>query len=323
MEKQFDATPSRLARAAREGDVARSNELTGVCAFAAALAACGIAAVRIAAGASAALASAAQGRPSLAAIVQIGVWTLLPIAAAALAAIAANAAQSSGIRFSAVKFDASRLAPGANIQRVFSRESVVTVLRASVAFVCAAVCVASVRAVRGDSLAGVAWSAAMRTAWTVAAIGALFGGADLALQTAARTKRLRMSYDEFRRDRKEHDGDPLTRARRKAAHRGMMRASVSRVREAAFVVTNPTHIAMALEYKPPAVAVPRVLVRAADDAAAAVRALAREYDIPLIENVELARALYARTQPGDLIPHDTYLAVAEIVAALARNGALE
>jgi flagellar biosynthesis protein FlhB len=73
---------------------------------------------------------------------------------------------------------------------------------------------------------------------------------------------------------------------------------------------------MALEYRPPEVPVPRVLVRAADDAAARVRELARAYRIPLVENVALARRLYGLCAPGEFIPQETYIAVAEIVAAL-------
>jgi flagellar biosynthetic protein FlhB len=87
-------------------------------------------------------------------------------------------------------------------------------------------------------------------------------------------------------------------------------------------VTNPTHIAVALEYRPPDVPVPRVLVRAADDAAARVRELAASYRVPLVEDVPLARLLYAHAGPGDFIPRETYIAVAEIVAALTKAGVL-
>ncbi len=128
-----------------------------------------------------------------------------------------------------------------------------------------------------------------------------------------------MSFEELRRDSKENDGDPLARSRRRALHRQIARGSLQRVKDAAFVVTNPTHIAIALEYRPPQVPVPRVLVRATDDAAARVRDLASAYGIPLVENVALARQLYASAKAGDFIPHETYVAVAEIVAALSKT----
>jgi len=126
----------------------------------------------------------------------------------------------------------------------------------------------------------------------------------------------------MKREAKESDGDPLARSRRRSLHRQLSRGAMHRVKEAAFVVTNPTHIAVALAYHPPEVPVPRVLVRAADDAAARVREIAREYGVPLVENVALARALYAAARPGDFIAQEHYIAVAEIVAALVKTGAI-
>jgi len=131
---------------------------------------------------------------------------------------------------------------------------------------------------------------------------------------------LRMSHDELQRDRKEQDGDPVTRSRRRSMHRQLARGSLRRVRDATFVVCNPEHIAVALEYRPPAVAVPRVLVRAADETAARVRELAVECGIPLVHNIALARSLYATTQAGEYIPLESYVAVAEIVASLQKDG---
>jgi flagellar biosynthetic protein FlhB len=85
---------------------------------------------------------------------------------------------------------------------------------------------------------------------------------------------------------------------------------------------NPTHVAVALRYAPPAVPVPEILVRAQDDAALRVRAIAREHRIPVVEDVALARLLFARGAGGRPIPADAYVAVAQIVAALAREGLL-
>ncbi len=95
----------------------------------------------------------------------------------------------------------------------------------------------------------------------------------------------------------------------------LARGSLRRVKEAAFVVCNPEHIAVALEYRPPAVPVPRVLVRAADETAARVRAIAVECGVPLVRNVALARMLY-ETDVEQYIPPECYAAVAEIVAQL-------
>ena len=162
----------------------------------------------------------------------------------------------------------------------------------------------------------------MHTASAACVVGALFAGADYGVHLVRWRKRLRLSFDELKRDQKENDGDPLARGRRRALHRQLSRGSLRKVKDAAFVVTNPTHIAIALEYRPPDVPVPRVLVRAADDAAARVRELAGAYGVPLIEHVALARHLYATARAGEFIPHETYVAVAEVVAALTKAGVL-
>jgi flagellar biosynthesis protein FlhB len=132
-----------------------------------------------------------------------------------------------------------------------------------------------------------------------------------------------MSFDEVKRDLKQSEGDPHVRNRRKQTHRGLLRGSITRLREAAFVVTNPTHVAVALEYRPPEVEVPRVLIRAIDAGAMLVKERARELGIPLVEDVALARALLASTQVGGSIPRGAYEVVARIVASLIRHGLLK
>lgn len=319
-EKAFDATPARLARARREGDVAISPELTGVCAFAGALAGCTLAIPHIAAAAQAALLSAARGEANAAPAVAIALWTASVLFCGCIAAALASFAQLGGITIAPLKCDLARLAPAQNLKRMFSRETIVTIVRACAAFGCTAGAIVLLHGGAAPSLAGTAWAAALRGAWTACVVGAGFSAADFALQVARRKKRLRMSLEEFKRDQREQDGDPMARARRKAAHRAIVRGSLQRLRDAAFVVTNPTHLAIALEYAPPKVAVPRVLIRAADETAGLVRTRARELGIPVIENVPLARELFAKANPGEYIPQETYVAVAEIVAALARAG---
>ena len=96
---------------------------------------------------------------------------------------------------------------------------------------------------------------------------------------------------------------------------------MARVKAAAFVVANPTHIAIALEYQPPEIPVPRVLFARGRRNALRVRCWPRS-SVPVIENVPLARELYALTQPGDEIPVETFVAVAEVVNALMQTGSL-
>jgi flagellar biosynthesis protein FlhB len=327
-EKQFEPTQSRLERAKREGDVARSQELAGVAAFAAALLAVCAILGPLAGAARSALTAASSGEAAMAALAQMLALMLAPVACAACAAVLCSMLQNGGVRFAGLSIKTNRLNPAENLKRMLSKEAVITAVRASIAFLCAGAALVPAfigifaRTLHASGVAGLgvtAWSGAVRTAACACAVGAIFAGADYAVQYARWRKRLRMSHEELRRDQKEHDGDPLARSRRRALHRQIARGSLRRIKDAAFVVTNPTHIAIALAYRPPAVPVPRVLVRAADEAAARVRDLAAAHGIPLVENVPLARLLYASASAGDVIPQETYIAVAEIVAALAKG----
>lgn len=326
-EKQFEASQSRIDRAKREGDLARSQELGNVAAFGCALIATGAIVSPLAQAAQRLILSAAQGTIDTAALATAAMLMLVPIAVAAAGAVAANVVQSGGLRFAAISVKPDRLAPSENLKRMLSREAVITAARATIAFGCAggAIVPAFVAiyasALHAGGLGGVvsaAWNGAMHTCAVACVVGGVFAGADYGVQFVRWRKRLKMSFEELKRDQKESDGDPLARSRRRALHRRISRGSLRKVKDAAFVLTNPTHIAIALEYRPPEVPVPRVLVRAADDAAARVRELAAAYGVPLVENVPLARRLYATALPGEFIPHETYVAVAQVVAALTK-----
>lgn len=327
-EKPFEATQSRLERASREGDVARSQELGNVAAFAGALVATALVVNPLRDSALAMLRAAVSGRSDAAAAAYVVTLMLFPAASAAIAAAICGIVQSGGIRPVPVTVKFERLAPAENLKRMFSHEAALTAARASVAFICAgcaigptfaAIYAAAVHAAATAGVMHAAWTGALRCAAVACGIGACFALVDYGLQMSCRRKRLRMSFEEMKRDQKEHDGDPLARSRRRSLHRQIARGSLRRVKDAAFVVTNPTHIAIALEYRPPEVSVPRVLVRAADESAARVRELAAAYSVPLVENVALARRLYESAEPGEYIPQETYVAVAEIVAALRKN----
>ncbi len=330
-ERQFDATPQRIARALRDGNVARAQEFGANAAVAGAVVATLAVAPRIGGAARAAMVAAAHGDAPLGDFAAILGLALVPMACAAAAAACAGIVQSGGIRVVAVVPKLERIDPLAGLKRICSRETLAQILRASIAFAVAALVVWPVaRGVLGAALgrsgvlagASIAWNGAFHVVFATMAIGALFAAGEYA--TARRTwlRKLRMTYEEFKREIKERDGDPLLRGRRKALHRAMARGSLGRVREAAFVIANPTHVAIALDYRPPQVPVPTVLVRALDEAALRVRELAAEYGVPVVENVALARALYRDGAIDRPIPSAHYVAVAEIVAALARAGVL-
>jgi flagellar biosynthesis protein FlhB len=333
-EKRFDATPSRRDRARRDGNSARSTELSGVAAFAAGLGALAVVLPLIATAAAQAL-RANAARPLVpdtrAAIVAVG-WACVPAAGAALAAVGATLAQTGGLRPAPVRFALAKLAPHQGLKRMLGGEAAVGAARALLALgialavtapLAAHVVAVALRASSPLDAANAARDAAFAACVASCAVGALFGAADYALVLRRWLRSLRMTFDEFKRDMKEQDGDPQSRSRRRQMHRALARGSIHRTRDASFVVVNPTHVAVGMRYAPPAVPVPEIVVRALDDAALEVRAIAERAAIPVVENVGLARWLFRVGEPGRPIPAETFVAVAEVIAALVRAGVLD
>jgi flagellar biosynthesis protein FlhB len=326
-EKPFEATPQRIERAKREGNVARSSELGGNVAFAAAALAIADLAPALGASVRNAVETAAKGElPSGACLTLLALGTA-PLLCACAAGAIVSILQAGGIHVTAVAFKFERLNPVEGLKRLFSRETAAHGVRAAAAFVLAVVAmwatvvsaaVSMTASTTYGRVAETAWHAARSVVFAACAVGAIFAVGEYAIARRAWVRKLRMTFEDRRREGKEQEGDPLLRGRRRSLHRSLLRGSLADVKKASFVVTNPTHVAVALEYRPPEVAVPRVLVRASGDAALRARALASAYGIPVVENVGLARALYRASRAGQTIDPVHYVAVAEVVSALIR-----
>ncbi|MFZ1017209.1 MAG: EscU/YscU/HrcU family type III secretion system export apparatus switch protein [Candidatus Cybelea sp.] len=328
-EKPFEATPRRIAKARREGDVARCGELAANCSFAAAgLGVASIAASIANLGADA-LVRAASLRPDPSSAWFLTAVALLPILCASLAGTAATLFQNGGLTFVPVVMKIERLNPAQGVRRVLSRETVGHSLRAMLAFSCATGAMVPAFATSApallastslDHFAAAAWSCVIHVVAIAGGVGLLFSLVEFGAARNSWLRRLRMSLEERKREQKEEEGDATARGRRRSLHRSLLRGGIAKVKEAAFVVVNPTHVAVALAYAPPHIAVPRVLVRALDDLALQVRALAARHSVPVVESPVLARALYRDARSGEPIPREHYLAVAEVVIALTRAG---
>jgi type III secretion protein U len=327
--KPFEPTPTWIAKAKRQGNVARSQELCGICSLL--LGSLAIAAfVPVFGGVTADWISRSATDGSIhveSAVPLIAIVTAVLLIAGA-GGVTASILQERPF-FIFPKPKAERLNPKEGVKRMFSREAAVAAARAVLALALATgALVPTAREVfaRGAAvsppifLVTLATSSAGRIVFAVLLVGGVFAIGDVILVRQRWRKKLRMNAHELKRDMRESEGDPRQKFKRRSMHRTIGRGSLGGVRKAAFVVTNPTHIAIALEYRPPEVAVPRVLVRAADETAQRVRELAAARGIPLVENVPLARELYALTEPGEEIPIETYIAVAEIVNALKKRG---
>ncbi|BBD07971.1 flagellar biosynthesis protein FlhB [Desulfovibrio ferrophilus] len=128
---------------------------------------------------------------------------------------------------------------------------------------------------------------------------------------------LMMSKDEVKDERKQADGDPKVKA---AQRRKMLQAMAERmmqdVPKADVVVTNPTHIAVALQYNPMVAPAPIVLAKGAEHLAQKIKEIARENGVPIRENKPLARALYKSVEIGEAIPEELFQTVAAVLAQL-------
>jgi flagellar biosynthetic protein FlhB len=163
------------------------------------------------------------------------------------------------------------------------------------------------------------WAAAesllWRTAWGLAflAIG------DYALQRYRWYSNLKMTKQEVRDEGKQNEGNPEVKGRIRRIQREMARRRMlDDVPKATVVITNPTHFAVALEYRRGEMAAPKVLAKGADHIALQIREKAREHGIPLVENKPLAQALFKTAEVGETIPGPLFSAVAEVLAQLVR-----
>jgi len=163
-------------------------------------------------------------------------------------------------------------------------------------------------------LAAVVSSVAGSLMWRAAALGLLLGAADLVVTRRAWHRRLRMTKDEVRREHRESEGDPQLKAARERAYHDMLaQATIQNVRNASVVVINPMHLACALRYdETSGDQAPIVLASGQGDMAAGIVQAARDYAVPVVRDVPLARAL-VELSAGDAIPEELYDAVAEIL----------
>ncbi len=126
---------------------------------------------------------------------------------------------------------------------------------------------------------------------------------------------LRMSRQEVKQEFREQEGDPHIKNRIRSLRQKMARQRMmAEVPKADVVITNPTHLALALRYRPDEMTAPRVVAKGAGFVAQRIREIARSHSIPILENKPLARALYAQAEVGQEVPESLYRAVAEVLA---------
>ncbi|MDR3254612.1 MAG: flagellar biosynthesis protein FlhB [Synergistaceae bacterium] len=159
------------------------------------------------------------------------------------------------------------------------------------------------------------WALALRMAIFLLIIGLI----DYAYQKWSFSKSIRMSKQEIKDEYKQMEGDPMIKRRIRQKQRELARSRMmSDVPKADVVVTNPTQIAVAVQYDSKSMIAPIVLAKGRALLAKKIREIAEENNIPVIENKPLARALMAQVDVGEPVPQELYRAVAEVLAFIYR-----
>jgi flagellar biosynthetic protein FlhB len=154
--------------------------------------------------------------------------------------------------------------------------------------------------------------------WTTIRIGLallVLALLDYAFQRWKHEQDLKMTPQEMREEMKHLEGDPQIVARRRVVQRQLVLNRLSQaVPKADVVITNPTELAVAIQYEPESMVAPIVVAKGAGLIAQRIRRLALEHGIPIVEKKPLAQALYREVDVNQPIPHDKYAAVAEVLA---------
>lgn len=255
------------------------------------------------------------------------VWLLIPVLLIVIGlGIFCEAVQTGlNISFEALKPSAKKINPISNAKNMVSAKNLVEFLKSSVKIAVLSAVVYNLILDSLPTLLGLAWG-------DIAGLGLVMGQivktlivytgvayavvalADLAWQRHSYTKGLMMSKDEVKQEYKGMEGDPHIKGQRKQLHMEMMQNdAVNSSRKASVVVTNPTHLAIALRYDEETTPLPLVLAKGEGALAEKMIEAAREAGVPVVQNIPLARALFEQAHPDQYIPSDLIEPVAAVL----------
>ncbi|MGI9570462.1 MAG: flagellar biosynthesis protein FlhB [Desulfobulbia bacterium] len=249
----------------------------------------------------------------------------LPLILVVIAALVGNLVQHGFIlSVDPIKPKLSKISPMSGVKRLFSATSLFNFLKSLLKLLIVSSVIAAIVWPNRESLDTIVSldpSAILDFTKTMAAkvllgvlmVLTLVAGLDLAFQKHVWWKKQRMSMKEIRDEYKQLEGDPMVRAklRQVRIERGRKRM-MAKVPEATVVITNPTHFSIALKFEA-GMEAPVCLAKGVDNIAMKIREIAKENDIPLVENPPLARSLYSGVEIDEEIQPEHYKAVAEII----------
>ncbi len=261
----------------------------------------------------------------------IGLVLLLPLSVAVIAALIAGIIQN-GLIFSTEplvpKLEKLSLIKG--LKRMFSSRSLVEFAKGmlKISLVSGVILillwpawgiVPNITTLSVPKFMGLLQSLGTRVLVGVLAAMALIAAVDFLYQKQQHIKKLRMSKQELKEEFKQAEGDPMIKARlRQIRMERARRRMMAAVPEADVVITNPTHYAVALKYVSNEMEAPVLTAKGVDAVAMRIREVAKEHDVPIVENPPLSRALYEGVDLDQEVPPEHYKAVAEIIGYIMR-----
>jgi flagellar biosynthetic protein FlhB len=262
---------------------------------------------------------------------RVALIAIMPLLVALVAAFAGTVLQI-GLVFATEKLsiDISRLSPLTGFTRLFSIKSGIEFFKnlikvSVVAWVAAWVAFPKLSQLDHmiyepiDNLPNVLYKLLLHLLLGVVAVLTALAMFDYAYQRFSFLQEMRMSKQEVKEEHKQSEGDPVIRARLRAIRMNRARKRMmAAVPKASVIITNPTHYAVALQYEMGEAGAPKVVAKGADLIAAKIREIAKEHDVPIVENPPLARALYANVEIDREIPAEHYKAVAEVISYVFR-----
>ena len=247
-----------------------------------------------------------------------------------LAAIAGNMIQHRLVWSSeSLKPKLSKISPGAGFKRIFGKQAAANFAKGLFKLVALGAVMTAVMwperhrleaMVRFDPAAimGATTGMTMHLLGAVVAMLAVVAIADYFFQYRTWYERQKMTLQEMKEEFKQSEGDPHVKGRiRQLRQQRMKKRMMAAVPKASVVITNPTHYSVALAYDR-GMAAPVCVAKGVDNIAFKIREIAKEHDIPIVENVPLARSLYATVDIDEEIPVEHYHAVAEVIGFVMR-----
>ncbi|SCX38439.1 flagellar biosynthetic protein FlhB [Klenkia marina] len=257
----------------------------------------------------------------------------LPLAAGVLVVGVMSSAVQGGVVFASkpVKPSFSKINPFPGLKRMFGGHGLWEVTKALLKTIAIAVAilltVSDVKALVASSgsmplsvVAGVFTDSALMMIRVAALTGLVLAVADYAVVRFQQMKKLKMSHYEIKQEHKQQEGDPHVKGHRRAVALAQARnRMMTDVTTADVLLTNPTHVAVALKYSP-AFGAPKVVAKGSGEVARRLRELAAEHGVPQVRDIPLARALHGSCDIGQEIPPQLFTAVARVLAFVMQLG---